>query len=84
VRWIKRDNPIAARGMRHALDQAAAFIARHPEVGRLRPELTTKDYRFLALTGFPYIVVYDPRSTPPVIARVIHGARDLPGVLRDL
>jgi toxin ParE1/3/4 len=84
VRWISRDNPTAARGLRHALDRAAEYIARYPEVGRLRPEITAKGYRFLPLTGFPYVVVYDGRFSPPLIARILHGARDLPEVLRDL
>jgi toxin ParE1/3/4 len=84
VRWIRRDNPAAAQGLRQALDHAARDVARHPEVGRLRPEITAKGYRFLPLTGFPYVIVYDPSVTPPLIARVLHGARDLPEVLRDL
>ncbi|MEJ0072392.1 MAG: type II toxin-antitoxin system RelE/ParE family toxin [Pseudomonadota bacterium] len=84
VRWISQDNPDAARALRHALDRAAEHIARHPEVGRLRPEVTAKAYRFLSMTGFPYILAYDPRPTPPIIARILHGARDLPEVLRDL
>jgi len=29
-------------------------------------------------------VVYDAGTRPPTIVRVVHGARDLPEVLRDL
>ncbi|MEO5347532.1 MAG: hypothetical protein H7834_14330 [Magnetococcus sp. YQC-9] len=40
--------------------------------------------RFLCLTGFPYILVYDSTPTPPLILRVFHGARELPELLEDL
>jgi toxin ParE1/3/4 len=36
------------------------------------------------LTGFPYLVVYYAERTPPVIARIVHGARDLPTELQGL
>jgi toxin ParE1/3/4 len=83
TRWIEKDNPTAAQGLRDAVLQAAIRIARHPEVGRVRPELGTPDYRVLPLTGFPYLIVYSSRRTPPRIIRVLHGARDLPELLRD-
>jgi toxin ParE1/3/4 len=84
TRWIERDNPAAARALVEAVRDAAARIGRHRSVGRLRPDITAKSYRFLPLTGFPYVVVYDGQPTPPLILRVLHGARDLPEVLRDL
>jgi toxin ParE1/3/4 len=62
----------------------AVHIARHPGVGRLRPEVTIKADRFVTLSRFPYVVVYDPGPTPPAIVRVLHGARDLPTILQEL
>jgi toxin ParE1/3/4 len=83
TRWIRNDNPVAAQGLRDAVLQAAQRIAQFPEVGRSRPDLTTLEYRFLPLTGFPYVIVYNALSSPPVIVRVLHGARDLPDILRE-
>jgi toxin ParE1/3/4 len=70
--------------LRRAVDEAATRIARHPELGRLRPEIAEAPYRLLALAAFPYLIVYNAQRTPPRILRVLHGARDLPDVLRDL
>ncbi|HXZ00977.1 MAG TPA: type II toxin-antitoxin system RelE/ParE family toxin [Stellaceae bacterium] len=84
VRWIAADNPAAARALREAVARAARHIGEHSQVGRLRPDLADEPYRFLMLTGFPYLPVYNSAQTPPVILRVLHGARDLPGLLRDL
>jgi toxin ParE1/3/4 len=52
--------------------------------GTRRPELATDPYRFAVVRGFPYIAVYDASARPPNIVRIVHGARDLPEVLRDL
>jgi toxin ParE1/3/4 len=40
--------------------------------------------RCLTLTGFPYVIVYNAERTPPRIIRILHGARDLPEILRGL
>jgi toxin ParE1/3/4 len=77
--WIARDNPTAAEALKAAVVRAADLI---PEIGSVRLHLASAEYRFLPLTGFPYIVVYQTRRRGPVIVRVVHGARDLPRALR--
>jgi toxin ParE1/3/4 len=52
--------------------------------GARRPELAPDPYRFAVVRSFPYIVVYNASTRPPSIVRILHGARDLPDVLRDL
>lgn len=84
VRWIAKDNPSAAQRLRDEVEVAAERIAEHPRIGYLRPELAGEPYRFLTLTGFPYLIVYNCERAPPFIVRIVHGARDLPDVLRDL
>jgi toxin ParE1/3/4 len=84
VRWIAADNPAAARALRDAVAKAAQRIGEHPQLGILRPDFVEEPYRFLMLTGFPYLIVYNAARTPPLIVRILHGARDLPALLRDL
>ncbi len=81
ARWIARDNQIAAQGLRRAVVEAAQRIGAHPAVGSVRPELADEPVRFLTLVGFPYLIVYDSGRDPPLILRMLHGARDLPSVL---
>jgi toxin ParE1/3/4 len=82
VRWIARDNQIAARALRDTIAQAAERIGVHRHIGVQRLELAGAPYRFLALTGFLYVIVYNADRTPPLILRILHGARDLPELLR--
>jgi len=85
VELIAQDNPIAAQGLLNAVLGAAERIGEHPLIGMHRPDLTTNPrYRFLVLTGYPYLIAYAADRDPPVIVRIVHGARDLPRVLRDL
>ena len=84
VRWIAKDNRTAAKGLRDAIGKAAQRIAVHPRIAPARLELADESIRFLTLTGYPYIVVYDADRDPPLILRVLHGARDIPAVLRGL
>lgn len=84
IRWIAQDNPAAARALRDAVAHAAHRIGAHPLAGAQRPELADPPYRFVSLTGFPYILVYNSERRPPLIVRILHGARDLPALLGDL
>lgn len=83
VRWIARENPTAAAGLRDAVIGCARRLGEHPQLGRERPDLVDPPVRLMALTGFPYLVVYDAAARPPLILRVSHGARDLPDIFVD-
>jgi toxin ParE1/3/4 len=83
VQWIARDNPDAARALRDSVALAARRLRDHPESGVEKPALADPLIRFLVLTGFPYVIVYDSERRPPLILRVLHGARDLPEILRE-
>jgi len=49
--------------------------------GAPRPTLADTRYRFLALRGFPYLLVYTADTEPPRVLRVLHMARDIPMLL---
>jgi toxin ParE1/3/4 len=84
IRWIARDDPSAAQALKIAVYRASANLGNHPLSGHVRIELASPPVRFLSMTGFPYIIVYDPSLKPPVILRFLHGARDLPELLENL
>lgn len=80
VEWIAADNPLAARGFVVAVETCARSLGEHPQMGTERPEIASPPVRFVSLRGFPYVVAYSPERTPPLILRILHGARDLPEV----
>ena len=83
IEWIADQNPVAARGFRVALDNLATTIGEHPRISALKAHLASPPIRFLPIRAFPYVVVYTPDRDPPLILRVLHGARDLLEVLGE-
>jgi toxin ParE1/3/4 len=84
ARYIAQDSPEAARALADAVQAAAARIGEHPLIGADRTVYAPAPYRFLALRNVPYILVCDASTVPPRVLRVVHGARDLPGLLATL
>ena len=82
VRWIAKDNRAAANGLRKAVITVAKRIGNHPHIGFLRPDISAEALRFVSLTRYPYMIVYDAEKSPPEILRVLHGARDIPWLLQ--
>jgi toxin ParE1/3/4 len=84
VRWVAKDNQAAARALRDTVVTTAQRIGEYRHFGFSRPDLAEEPYRFVVLTGFDYVVVYNADRNPPLILRILHGARDLPEILRDI
>jgi toxin ParE1/3/4 len=84
AKWIADNNRSAAKRLRRAVIALAERLAEYPLSGAARPELADERCRFVPLRGFPFIVIYDAARSPPLILRILHGARDLPEILRDL
>jgi toxin ParE1/3/4 len=75
--YIARDKPAAAHRLRLALEGVFRALARNPAMGEARPDLGP-DIRVFSLGS--YAVFFRPRKGRLVIARVVHGARDIAGL----
>lgn len=76
--YIARDNPDAADKFVRVLVSRFPTLASMPDLGRKREELSPR------LRSFPvgrYVIFYRPIEKGVEIARVLHGARDLPPLL---
>ncbi len=82
--WTAQDNPSAAEALLRAAVQASVMIAAKPSLARVRLDLAPARFRFWSSRGFPCLLVLDVQRVPPVVARFVHQARDLPVALRDL
>jgi toxin ParE1/3/4 len=73
--YIAQDNLDAADKFIHAVVARFHQLAAIPEIGRRREELSAR------MRSFPvgrYVIFYRPMEGGVEIARVLHGARDLP------
>jgi toxin ParE1/3/4 len=78
--WVAEDNAAAADALLAAAMVAARRLQARDKLGQVRLDLAPERYRFWSLRGFPYLLVYDAGTDPPIILRFAHQSRDLPTV----
>jgi len=69
--------PAYAERFAVAVAQTAEKIARRPVLGHRRLELLPEQFRFWAVRGFDYLLVYNAEHPERRVLRVVHMARDL-------
>ena len=81
--FIAQNNLQAADQVETAIFQTCELLAASPLAGQVRKDLTSLPVRFRLVHPYSnYFIVYDPVSTPVQIIRIIHGARNLPSILK--
>lgn len=75
TRYIRRDNPSAARTVAKAIFDAANCLDLFPLRGRAGRIAGTRE---LVLPGLPYIVVYQVTAAAIQILHIVHGTRNWP------
>lgn len=79
--YIAMDNPEAAERVIQAFEANASLLANQPELGQIKPRL--RHLRLWVVAEFPnYLMFYREIEGQVEIVRVLHGARDLQGILR--
>lgn len=80
--YLAEDNPQFAGRLIERLLAAFRSIAEMPGRGHLREDLTSRPFRFLAVSS--YLIVYRVDGGDVRILRVIHGHRDVLELLGGL
>jgi plasmid stabilization system protein ParE len=78
--FVAFDNVNAANHLEDEFFNAFEKLARRPRMGHTRPDVTDRDVRFWP-TG-SYLIVYRQFPATLQIVAVLHGARDVPEVMR--
>lgn len=74
--YVAADNLIAADRVLERIERIFESIAEHPELGRERSEIM-EGLRSFAVMSWVIFYRIDMNSESVIIARVLHGARDL-------
>ncbi|MSU61052.1 MAG: type II toxin-antitoxin system RelE/ParE family toxin [Pedosphaera sp.] len=77
---IARDNLDAADRVEQEIEQVVSMLARNPELGHIRRDLTSKLVRFWPV--YSYLIIYDPATQPLEIVRILSGYRDVAALLK--
>lgn len=73
TRYIRKDNPPAARSVTKTLFDAANALNKMPSRGRIGRISSTRE---LVVAGLPYLVVYEVGENAVQILHIMHAARD--------
>ena len=76
--FIAQDDPVAADRLLDLLENKCNLLADNPQMGPARPDIA-KDLRYHPVGN--YLLLYRITSRGIGLVRVVHGARDLPGLL---
>jgi plasmid stabilization system protein ParE len=79
--FIAADNVRSADRVLDELFDTFEKLAQWPRQGHTRTDLTDRDVRFWPVGS--YLVVYRENDAPLQIVAVLHGARDVPTIIRD-
>jgi plasmid stabilization system protein ParE len=75
VTYLAQENFTAAHLFLDSLYTAMENLAKYPDIGHLREDLTDKSVKFWTFK-WHYLIIYTPQ-TPIEIVRVLSGYRDL-------
>lgn len=79
--YIAMDDPEAANRVVQAFEEDSTLLAAQPGLGLHKPRL--RGLRMWVVTAFPsYLMFYREHEGRVEIVRVLHGARDLPSILK--
>ena len=78
--YIARDDVDAADRFEQEIHLAVIQLARNPELGHLRRDLTSRQVRFW--TVYSYLIIYDPAARPLEIVRILSGYHDVAELLK--
>ena len=80
-RYIKDRSSIAmADRVESVILEKLAFLAKSPEAGHRRKNLTDEDVKFFPV--YSYLIVYRPQTEPLQVAAILHGRRDVERILK--
>jgi toxin ParE1/3/4 len=84
ARFASEVSPELAIRFENRIAEAFETIARHPEIGRRRKDLSQPGIRSFRVAGFDsHLIFYQVRTEDVFFIRVLHGAMDLPAMFPD-
>lgn len=81
VSYIAADRPASAYRFIETIEKSLQRLSSHPHLGKVPDDekLSAMGYRFLILDN--YLIFYTIRPKTVLVHRIIHGARDIQGLL---
>jgi toxin ParE1/3/4 len=82
LEFIAHESETGAMRVRHAVYDALEQLARMPEMGHTRQDLTDRPLKFWSV--YSYLIVYDPATSPVAVVAILHGSQDVEQLLKKI
>ena len=80
--YVRRQSSVElANRVESVIRDRIAFLAGATGAGHWRRDLTDEEVKFFP--AYSYLIVYRPKTKPLQIVSILHGRRDLEGILKD-
>ena len=81
-RYVKREvSREAADRVESFIRAKFVYLASFPDAGHWRHDLTSQAVRFSSV--YSYLIVYRPETKPLQVVTILHGSRDVAGILSE-
>ena len=70
-----------AEHVESVIRERIVFLSANSGTGHRRPDLTSYDVKFF--TVYSYLIVYRPETKPLQVVSILHGRRDVEGILKQ-
>ena len=76
---LEKTSPTVTRRVIKDIRSGLILLGSEPGVDHLREDLTDRPLKFWPV--YSYLIVYDPKTKPVEIIRILHGRRDVEDIL---
>ena len=76
---LEEAGPTIARRVLKDIRAALKLLGKEPGAGHVREDLTSRPVKFWPI--YSYLIIYDPKTRPIQILRILHGMRDVEEIL---
>ena len=82
--YVAADNVTAALTLADKIERELRTLSTHPRLGKIPndAQLAAMGYRVLVVDN--YLIFYKMVGNTVLVYRIVHGARDVPSLLKDL
>jgi antitoxin ParD1/3/4 len=81
-RYIKKNVSLQmADRVESVIRDKIVYLAERPGRGHWRKDLTNEPVKFFSI--YSYLIVYRPETSPLQVVAILHGRRDVEGLLKD-
>lgn len=80
--YVKREvSQEAADRVESVIRTKCVYLASFPDAGHWRLDLTSQPVRFFSV--YSHLIVYRPETVPLQVVTILHGSRDVAGILSE-